>query len=58
MGRSVTDMVNDEAEQTKRLKQIGLWSLGELSQKILGLLELATGDRGYGTYYSENVWDW
>jgi hypothetical protein len=58
MGRAVTKLVNDESEQTRRLRQIGVWSVAEISQRILGFLELAGGDRGFTAYHSENVWDW
>ncbi|KAJ3305953.1 Mitochondrial distribution and morphology protein 31, mitochondrial precursor [Kappamyces sp. JEL0829] len=50
MGRAVMQLVNDETQQTKTLRQIGLWSLAEISQMILNVLELAGGDRGFATY--------
>lgn len=43
-------LVNDDQEQTRRLRQIGLWSVAELSQKILTLVEHARGDRGWANY--------
>ncbi|KAJ3313900.1 Mitochondrial distribution and morphology protein 31, mitochondrial precursor [Boothiomyces sp. JEL0838] len=50
MGRAVADLVNDEQEQAKRLKEFGLWSVAEVSQKILNVVEHARGDRGKSEY--------
>ncbi|KAJ3276372.1 Mitochondrial distribution and morphology protein 31, mitochondrial precursor [Terramyces sp. JEL0728] len=50
MGRAVAGLVNDEQEQAKRLKEFGLWSLAEVSQKILNVVEHARGDRGKSEY--------
>jgi hypothetical protein len=44
------DMMHDDKETTKRLKQIGLWSVAELSQKLLNVMEHARGDRGWSNY--------
>ncbi|KAI8899545.1 mitochondrial distribution and morphology protein family 31/32 [Globomyces pollinis-pini] len=54
VGRALMTLVHDEYEQTKRLKQIGLWSVAEVSQKILNIMEHARGDRGWSEYSGEN----
>jgi hypothetical protein len=59
VGRAIMNLVNDEKEQSKRLKQIGLWSIAQVSQKILNVVEHARGDRGWSTYSGlDNVSFW
>jgi hypothetical protein len=53
MGRAITKLVNDESEKTKRLRQIGMWSVAEISQRLLKFLELAGSDRGFTAYHVE-----
>lgn len=59
MGRALTTVVKEELASplvnAKRLKQIGLWSVGEISQMILQLLEHARGDRGWSNYQGDSV---
>jgi hypothetical protein len=50
VGRAIMDIMNDDKETTKRLKEIGLWTLAELSKKILHVVEHARGDRGWSNY--------
>jgi hypothetical protein len=50
VGRAIMKLVNDEAEQSKRLKQIGLWSVSELSHSLLKVLEQTRGDRGWSQF--------
>lgn len=39
MGRAISKLVNDEGEKSKRLRQIGYWQIGEISQMLLDFLE-------------------
>jgi hypothetical protein len=50
MGRAIMDIMNDDKEAAKRLRQIGLWTVSELSKKILGVVEHSRGDRGWANY--------
>ena len=49
IGRALSELVHDENENGKRFRQIGLWSVGDWSQKILNFLENAGGDHGWRT---------
>jgi distribution and morphology protein 31 len=49
-GRAMSELVNDGKEASKRLKQIGLWSVAEISNAIINLFEHAKGDRGKAVY--------
>lgn len=43
-------LVKNESEQSKRLKQIGLWSVSELSQALLKIVEHTRGDKGWAQF--------
>ena len=47
MGKRISHLVLDEGERTRRLKNVGIWSLSSVSKKVLALLEYARGIRGW-----------
>jgi mitochondrial distribution and morphology protein 31 len=50
VGRSLIALVQDEHERNKRIKEIGYWSVAELSKNIVSIVENARGDRGWNAY--------
>jgi distribution and morphology protein 31 len=50
VGRALIALLNDEHERNKRIKEIGLWSVSEISKSIISLVENARGDRGWTAY--------
>lgn len=45
IGRALISLANDETERNKRIKEIGMWSVGELSKSIVSIVEGARGNR-------------
>lgn len=54
VGRSLIALVNNEHERNRRIKEIGLWSVSELSKTIMSVVESARGDRWNSYHTTDN----
>ncbi|OMJ28633.1 Mitochondrial distribution and morphology protein 31 [Smittium culicis] len=50
IGEAFARMVVDQKERTRRLKQIGLWSVAEVAKQLTLFLEYVTGFKGFWQY--------
>ncbi|KAI8799970.1 mitochondrial distribution and morphology proteins-domain-containing protein [Cladochytrium replicatum] len=49
-GRVIASLVQDEAERSRTLKRVGIWSIQSVTKQLLAIVDYARGTRGWAAF--------
>ncbi|KAI9199384.1 mitochondrial distribution and morphology proteins-domain-containing protein [Polychytrium aggregatum] len=56
VGKAFTALVENEHERSRRIRQVGLWSIQSVTKNLMTVMDYARGMKGWSDYSNTNPW--